>query len=119
VPRSSTRQKATNITMDTTTRIAISSQLAAASFPASLRAMSIAPTDTTRQPTPSQSIGPVESALDSGARNITRAVATTATAAIVQKTEWNPNSSARYPPARASTPATPPLTAVTTPIRVP
>ena len=33
--------------------------------------------------------------------------------------EAKPKRSARNPPARASTPATPPLTAVTTPISVP
>ncbi len=95
----------------TATRI----QLASASLPASLKAMSREPMDTASGSTPSQSIFGVSSAVDSFTPKGSATTATAQNTAMTQKMERKPKCSASQPPAIASTPPIPPLTEVTIP----
>ena len=99
-----------------TSRPTTINQLASASFPASLKAIKSEPMDTVSGNTPSQSMGMVSSAVDSRVNNRTLTTPIAQMTAMTQKIERNPNVTANQPPARASTPAIPPLTEAKMPI---
>ena len=108
----STCQKITNRTAATTISMAMSHQLAPASFSISLMARYAARNAAERSIAPSQSIFGVSSAVDSRANDQTSTTASTATPHITQNTERKPKLPASQPPSNASTPAMPPLTEV-------